>query len=434
MAQTKMNNLGPEGEEVLAKLTEIVERAKAEMMTWDNYVPAEDSLQTYASARKSVYATDKSLGTTDRLAFGGCCRQTFGVRKIAVTRGVRDCLRYLSEVITEILKAPSLAEAQEIDLRMLDLAGIQIKGSHPTQISGEISTTNIAKLASLCLQRLAALSTARYPKGNDRRADGGKLRPTHRKEKILAKLPDDWGDLAWQLACECVEKSGVDYLPAFGVMIAGGSRPKELTGKVIISRMGENICVAHFSAKGRRDDPPLPRMNGILAETPVGQYLMAMLGDRDRIAIIPLPPERRQAYVMWLRRIGAKLRALIKARDDIDFGIDLGEISSTTYRHGFAANAKAGLPPDRVPHAMGHRSALTQQKYAKSTRSKGRYSPTICSAIGEIRNLDKLGRPERIATERGAKAAKVIKPVATVVDGGALGLDELIDVTIGSKN
>lgn len=434
MGQPKIENLGPEAEEILAQLTEIVERAKAEMMTWGNYVPTEDSLKTYASARKAVYATDKTLGTTDRLAFGGCCRQTFGLRKIAVTRGVRDCLRYLSEVIADILEVPSLPVAQEIDLRVLDLAGIQIKGSRPTQISAEISTSNIAKLASHCLQRLAAMSAARYPKGNDRRADGGKLRPTHRKEKILAKLPDDWSDLAWQLACECVEKSGVDYLPAFAVMIVGGSRPKELTGNVVISRMGENICVAHLSAKGRRDDPPLPRMNGILAATPVGQYLMAMLGDRDRMAIIPLPPERRQAYIMWLRRIGAKLRALINERDGIKLNIDLGEISSTTYRHGFAANAKAVLPPERVPHAMGHRSALTQQRYAKSIRSKGRYSLTMCSSVGEVRNLDQLGRPERMAAERGAKAAKVIKPVATVLDGGALGLDELIDVTIGNKD
>jgi hypothetical protein len=157
-----------------------------------------------------------------------------------------------------------------------------------------------------------------------------------------------------------------------------------------------------------------------------------MLGDREHIAITPLPPPSRQAFIMWVRRIGAELRAVIKDAYGIEIDMSLGEISCTTYRQQFAANAKATQLPEQIAMAMGHRSALTQERYAKSTRAKGPYRPTVVQGNAEIRNLDKVGRPERLAAERSGKArgASVTKQVAQCVETPRAG-DPVTDLLEG---
>ncbi len=134
---------------------------------------------------------------------------------------------------------------------------------------------------------------------------------------------------------------------------------------------------------------------------------------------------------MWVRRIGAELRAVIKDC----YGTEIeGDISCTTYRQQFAANTKATKLPEQVAMAMGHRSALTQERYAKSGKSKGPYRPTVIQGNADIRNLDKVGRPERLAAERSGKGKVVSasKQVAQIVDIPGAG-DPVTDLLNGKK-
>jgi hypothetical protein len=412
-------------------LVEVIDRAQMEMANWTNinsstgvlYEPSLNSIEAYKSARDRIYHADDVSGRqftslSQRLAVGGACRQTFNFRKSAMTFELRTRLIAAVAMIKEILEDPRPLPARvELD-------------DQPLTIS------QAANYAATILARLSIVRDSTYPLGNETREDGSHLRPTHKKSKILSKLPDDWVDLAWDIACQKRnshdERDG--YLPAFAVMIAIGSRPVELTGVVHLKRYGTDIIVGHLSAKGRSDDKPYPRANGIPLSSKVGQYLATMLGDREHIAITPLPPLLRQAFIMWVRRIGTELRAVIKDVYGIEIDMSLGEISSTTYRQQFAANTKATQPLEQVAMAMGHRSALTQQRYAKSTKSKGVYRPTVVQGNAEIRNLDKLGRPERLAAERGVKtkAARATKQVAQVVDTPGAG-DPVTDLLNSNK-
>ncbi len=128
---------------------------------------------------------------------------------------------------------------------------------------------------------------------------------------------------------------------------------------------------------------------------------------------------------MWVRRIGAKLRRQLETEGVMIDKTVLGEISANTYRHQWAANSKEALPLEKVAESMGHASALTASRYAKSTRAKGPYRPLAAYTNKPVSHLDKLGRPAELGAK--AKANKPAKSFATVIEGGVADIDAVMD-------
>lgn len=190
----------------------------------------------------------------------------------------------------------------------------------------------------------------------------------HSKKYQLSALQrhEDWQDEFFAAVPE-------RYKAAVAILQMTGCRPSELSNGIQLKLLNGQLAVVISGSKVTDQSGQASRLLVFNLESNAGRFLMSVIPESGCLSI---SVANQKYFAEVIAAVGKKAFPRLK-----------GRISPYVFRHAFSSDLKsAGVLPDQIACAMGHRVTRTQERYGRSCHGRGATNLVAVHASSGIRD------------------------------------------------
>lgn len=160
---------------------------------------------------------------------------------------------------------------------------------------------------------------------------------------------------------------------AVAILQITGCRPSELANGIQLKLVNGQLVVVIVGSKVTDHSGQASRLLIINPDSKAGQFLMLAIPETGCLTI---SVANQKSFAEVIASAGKKAFPRLKAR-----------ISPYVFRHSFSSDLKsAGVLPDQIACAMGHRVTRTQERYGRNCHGRGATNLVAAHASSGIRD------------------------------------------------